>query len=1137
MANYLVASGSRKISDLEIASFPIPYEGQDPSGLTPPSSSVLPLVIGDTFPITNGTSVQIQTRDFIDSLVFNASGSYTGNNTFTGSNAFTGSVNVDNSFIGLSFETPSGELYNTNIRGGLIAIQDFNNAPVIEAIRIRAKNTTGFTIENATTAFGDVISSSIIDVGPNFGNVQINRETHFSNDVYITGSLRVQEIFYVFETASILNSSGSTLFGDTTDDRHTFTGSILITGSIDIAPGGTIDGIDLSVYSQSLSAESQSFAARVTENSQSLSLLSGSYENFSGSQYNADSSSFSADITENSQSLSLLSSSYENFSGSQYNADSSSFSADITENSQSLSLLSSSYENFSGSQYNSDSSSFSADITENSQSLSLLSSSYENFSGSQYNTDSSSFSSRLSGLSTDSSSFSTRVTNNELTGSDHEERVTQNEGDISILSASFETTSSKLIDASGSFSTRVTQNTGDISILSASFETTSSKLITASGSFSTRVTQNEADILQNEGDISLLSGSFLSVSGSFSTRVTENSQSLSLLSASFETTSSKLIEGSGSFSTRVTNNELTGSDHEDRIVKGTNAITSSAVSSSLIKFDSLTDATAPSYQEGVLYYNQEVGSLSFYNEEPDITLNIGQEFYKRVKNQSGDDILNGTPVRISGSQGDMALIFPATAEDHSTTQSFENHIIGIATHDILDTETGYVTELGVVRNIDTQNFDAGDILYLQTGSPATPEDYYRNTPPPFPYDIIQVGFVVRSAINGFIEVNAKEPVHFGNISGLSGSAAVPGDLWVYQENGSWTPTHILTGSYTIGGDLLPETTEIHDLGSPSLRWRDLYLSGSTIDLGGLLIQRGVDGNVQFIDSASQATKSVSIDSITGSLDITGDLTASNLVGTLSTPTQPNITSVGTLSNLTASGEFQINGSSNISTIKTDSDNSLIALVASSALVDNKPRIQIIGTTFASDPNTIQYLGGEHIFKASAAATEYARFNTSGNLAFPSGKGIDFSADPTGSGTSTSQLLDDYEEGTWSPVYVPSTGTFTTMTMDVSVAKYTKIGNMVTVFASIRTDNVDVTGGSGVVRISGLPFTVSNTGGGIGLGLALNFTNGPDGGTFAGSTNQIQPKKTNNSANLLIADLSNGANAGHNILEFTGTYFV
>jgi len=318
----------------------------------------------------------------------------------------------------------------------------------------------------------------------------------------------------------------------------------------------------------------------------------------------------------------------------------------------------------------------------------------------------------------------------------------------------------------------------------------------------------------------------------------------------------------------------------------------------------------------------------------------------------------------------------------------------------------------------------------------------------------------------------------------------------------------------------------------------------------------VDGNVQFIDSASQAPKTVTIDSITGSLNVSGDISGSNLEAS-------DTITIGT-SNAN-SRLFRVYGSGDLVQITSTNDGAggaQIDLTHESATPADGDNLGIINFGgFDSGLNPTQYANIKALASSVASEIGELHFGTrqssfsyngsymildgdgnliinTGNLVIgTAGKGIDFSADPTGSGTSTSQLLDDYEEGTWSPVYVPSTGTFTTMTMDVSVAKYTKIGNMVTVFASIRTDNVDVTGGSGVVRISGLPFTVSNTGGGIGLGLALNFTNGPDGGTFAGSTNQIQPKKTNNSANLLIADLSNGANAGHNILEFTGTYFV
>jgi hypothetical protein len=47
----------------------------------------------------------------------------------------------------------------------------------------------------------------------------------------------------------------------------------------------------------------------------------------------------------------------------------------------------------------------------------------------------------------------------------------------------------------------------------------------------------------------------------------------------------------------------------------------------------------------------------------------------------------------------------------------------------------------------------------------------------------------------------------------------------------------------------------------------------------------------------------------------------------------------------------------------------------------------------------------------------------GNLVVASGQGIDFSAT---SGTGTSELFDDYEEGTWTPTIAAGSGTFTTV---------------------------------------------------------------------------------------------------------------
>ena len=95
-------------------------------------------------------------------------------------------------------------------------------------------------------------------------------------------------------------------------------------------------------------------------------------------------------------------------------------------------------------------------------------------------------------------------------------------------------------------------------------------------------------------------------------------------------------------------------------------------------------------------------------------------------------------------------------------------------------------------------------------------------------------------------------------------------------------------------------------------------------------------------------------------------------------------------------------------------------------------------------------------------SKVAEFTTAGNLAFNNGLGIDFSAT---SGTGTSELFDDYEEGTWTAT-VGCTGNATTTT--TVTAYYTKIGRQVTV--SLR-DLVDIntTGLSGFLTVT-LPFT-------------------------------------------------------------------
>jgi hypothetical protein len=63
------------------------------------------------------------------------------------------------------------------------------------------------------------------------------------------------------------------------------------------------------------------------------------------------------------------------------------------------------------------------------------------------------------------------------------------------------------------------------------------------------------------------------------------------------------------------------------------------------------------------------------------------------------------------------------------------------------------------------------------------------------------------------------------------------------------------------GPIVPDTNIAYDIGSSSKRFRDIYLDGSTIDLGGTLIQKDDSGDINFKDSATEALKKVVVNEL------------------------------------------------------------------------------------------------------------------------------------------------------------------------------------------------------------------------------------------------------------------------------------
>lgn len=158
----------------------------------------------------------------------------------------------------------------------------------------------------------------------------------------------------------------------------------------------------------------------------------------------------------------------------------------------------------------------------------------------------------------------------------------------------------------------------------------------------------------------------------------------------------------------------------------------------------------------------------------------------------------------------------------------------------------------------------------------------------------------------------------------------------------------------------------------------------------------------------------------------------------------------------------------------------------------------------------------------------------GNLVIgTAGKGIDFSINPNPGGM-TSELLNDYEEGTWTPSLVP--GTSGSITLTTAQAKYTKVGRAVTVTGICEV--LSVSSPVGTLLLQGLPFansadTSSRSAAAIyATSLAVTATTAIM-GRIIPSESQIRVEKfAAGSAAAMAGDVQ-----ANTIIQFNLTYFV
>ena len=228
-------------------------------------------------------------------------------------------------------------------------------------------------------------------------------------------------------------------------------------------------------------------------------------------------------------------------------------------------------------------------------------------------------------------------------------------------------------------------------------------------------------------------------------------------------------------------------------VTGTGTIT--ATNSDAMTFAGVSGVTLSA---GVLGYDTDDEALVFRNNESEVTLQIGQEMWIQVYNDSGSTITDGMAVYISGNNVGTSLPTIALARADSTSTL---EVVGLATHSIENNTVGYVTSAGKVNGLDTSSFSNGDELWL---SSVTAGELVNTAPVQPNFDIV-VGVVTRA--------NASQ----GSIQVVLG----------HEKEGSWTAGKVAFGCDSANGFLCEDAELDYDPSTDTLGVGKIDLVGAT----------------------------------------------------------------------------------------------------------------------------------------------------------------------------------------------------------------------------------------------------------------------------------------------------------------------
>jgi len=310
--------------------------------------------------------------------------------------------------------------------------------------------------------------------------------------------------------------------------------------------------------------------------------------------------------------------------------------------------------------------------------------------------------------------------------------------------------------------------------------------------------------------------------------------------------------------------------------------------------------------------------------------------------------------------------------------------------------------------------------------------------------------------------------------------------------GSFTTVTASGAIRTTGGSAPSAATSAVQAWGQNLTWVDSAQSANA-RIVDAVYQSGAFNFRYVNDAFSAATNFLSVVGNSAgitSIGLTGNTAVTGTLSATGASTLTGITSIGGIPNSqpTPTGTF-------LNIIGTGADSTTVPQARINLVVSTNQDYStwiggIHGNSIGTDPRILlgsRIAGNDTLLAtfALAAVTLPGTLSVGNATPSTSGAGITFPA--TQSASTNANTLDDYEEGTWTPVLGGSTSQ-SGQTYTRQLGQYTKVGRQVTVTWDVICTNVGTMVGNG--HLKGLPFTVGGgSDQGYRAGLALGEFSG------------------------------------------------